>query len=223
MNYDILLKSALKKDCPSFFLLIVCGIFVLCGFVAVRQSCLAVFLQKLQFNTEMYRSGHNENDSKFYGDLVVSSAGNPPFIRVFKIKNRIFFSVLSCFSLQKFFDRNFNEEKSGLKYTWSGIEVVITGLTRNQLYLTVPWVRIPPTPPSKKPVNSRVCGLFLFFAFPQNPLNLRCSLLKSGENTSKNQPNFCAVSPSSHRLPKSPLSGKASPVSIACADVILEL
>ena len=32
---------------------------------------------------------------------------------------------------------------------WSGIEVVITGLTRNQLYLWVPWVRIPPAPPSK--------------------------------------------------------------------------
>ena len=31
------------------------------------------------------------------------------------------------------------------------IEVVITGLTRNQLYLTVPWVRIPPLPPRKKP------------------------------------------------------------------------
>ena len=29
------------------------------------------------------------------------------------------------------------------------IEVVITGLTRNQLYLTVPWVRIPPLPPIK--------------------------------------------------------------------------
>lgn len=67
--------------------------------------------------TERYRSGHNGTDSKFYGDLVVSSAGNPPFIRVFKIKNRIFFSVLSCFSLQKFFDRNLSEEKSRLKYT----------------------------------------------------------------------------------------------------------
>ena len=31
--------------------------------------------------------------------------------------------------------------------TWSGIEVVITGLTRNQLYGNVPWVRIPPAPP----------------------------------------------------------------------------
>lgn len=42
--------------------------------------------------------------SKFYGDLVVSSAGKPLNIRAFKIKNRIFFSVLSCFSLQKFFE-----------------------------------------------------------------------------------------------------------------------
>lgn len=30
---------------------------------------------------------------------------------------------------------------------WSGIEVVITRLTRNQLYSNVPWVRIPPAPP----------------------------------------------------------------------------
>ena len=33
------------------------------------------------------------------------------------------------------------------KRIWKRIEVVITGLTRNQLYLTVPWVRIPPLPP----------------------------------------------------------------------------
>ena len=34
------------------------------------------------------------------------------------------------------------------------IEVVITGLTRNQLYLTVPWVRIPPLPPMQKATQS---------------------------------------------------------------------
>ena len=28
--------------------------------------------------------------------------------------------------------------------------MVITGLTRNQLYLTVPWVRIPPLPPKTR-------------------------------------------------------------------------
>ena len=61
-------------------------------------------MKQFRWSMEMYRSGRNENDSKFYGCLVVSSAGNPPFIRVFKIKNRIFFSVLSCFSLQKFFE-----------------------------------------------------------------------------------------------------------------------
>lgn len=33
---------------------------------------------------------------------------------------------------------------------WSGIEVVITGLTRNQLGRKVSWVRIPPAPPSDK-------------------------------------------------------------------------
>ena len=44
---------------------------------------------------------------------------------------------------------------------WTGIEVVITGLTRNQLYLTVPWVRIPPCPPKKG--KAPVWVLFLFF------------------------------------------------------------
>ena len=39
----------------------------------------------------------------------------------------------------------------GGRYIWRRIEVVITGLTRNQLYLTVPWVRIPPSPPNKTP------------------------------------------------------------------------
>ena len=43
--------------------------------------------------------------------------------------------------------------------TRSGIEVVITGLTRNQLFLRVPWVRIPPTPP-----ENSVCKRFLPFA-----------------------------------------------------------
>ena len=40
------------------------------------------------------------------------------------------------------------------------IEVVITGLTRNQLYLTVPWVRIPPLPPTKNALLSTDKGAF---------------------------------------------------------------
>ena len=41
--------------------------------------------------------------------------------------------------------------------------------TRNQLYLTVPWVRIPPSPP-QSPVNSRVCWTFLFLHTPDETI-----------------------------------------------------
>ena len=43
----------------------------------------------------------------------------------------------------------------------SGIEVVITGLTRNQFASNRTRVRIPPAAP-KSPVNMRVCWTFLF-------------------------------------------------------------
>ncbi len=43
------------------------------------------------------------------------------------------------------------------------IEVVITGLTRNQLYLTVPWVRIPPLPPIEKVGKTAKFAGFFFF------------------------------------------------------------
>ena len=39
---------------------------------------------------------------------------------------------------------------TGAAMIWSGIEVVITGLTRNQFDGNVTWVRIPPAPPYKK-------------------------------------------------------------------------
>ena len=45
----------------------------------------------------------------------------------------------------------------------------IATLTRNQLYLTVPWVRIPPSPP-QSPVNSRVCWTFLFLHTPDETI-----------------------------------------------------
>ena len=48
------------------------------------------------------------------------------------MKNRIFSSFLSCFSLQKFPEWNLSEDKSRLKHTRRGIEVVITGLTRKR-------------------------------------------------------------------------------------------
>lgn len=73
----------------------------------------------IRLNTETYRSGHNGHDSKFYGDLVVSSAGKPFILRVFKIKNRILFSVLSCFSLQKFFELKADGNIHGGLSKWS--------------------------------------------------------------------------------------------------------
>ena len=42
---------------------------------------------------------------------------------------------------------------------WSGIEVVITALTRNQVTGNRPWVRIPPAPLS----NSLICKEFFCF------------------------------------------------------------
>ena len=42
---------------------------------------------------------------------------------------------------------------------WSGIEVVVTSLTRNQVVRKGTWVRIPPAPPKQEETHSR---LFLF-------------------------------------------------------------
>ena len=55
------------------------------------------------------------------------------------------------------------------------IEVVITGLTRNQVAFTGSWVRIPPLPPSKNPVTMRVSGFFLFYAHTKNHPIFSCS------------------------------------------------
>ena len=46
---------------------------------------------------------------------------------------------------------------------WKRIEVVITGLTRNQVVLTGSWVRIPPLPPNKN-ANFDTKLAFLLFA-----------------------------------------------------------
>ena len=45
---------------------------------------------------------------------------------------------------------------------WSGIEVVITALTRNQVTGNRPWVRIPPAPPPNNPNLDTRLGLLLF-------------------------------------------------------------
>ena len=84
------------------------ALFLVYNIIVVMSGDITGYMQT-------YRSGHNGADSKFYGCLVVSSAGNPPFIRVFKIINRIFFSVLSCFSLQRIFECFGNDKNGGRK------------------------------------------------------------------------------------------------------------
>ena len=56
---------------------------------------------------------------------------------------------------------HFSKCSINIKDTWRGIEVVITGLTRNQFASNRTWVRIPSSPP-KSPVNSRVFWTFPF-------------------------------------------------------------
>ena len=63
------------------------------------------------------------------------------------------------------------------------IEVVITGLTRNQVVLTGSWVRIPPAPPSKNPVTMRVSGFFFFCVRSKNHPVLGCSFHNFGKNS----------------------------------------
>jgi hypothetical protein len=56
---------------------------------------------------------------------------------------------------------------SAIESRWKRIEVVITGLTRNQVDRKVSWVRIPPLPPQK---SSNHAGL-LDFSFCFYPLS----------------------------------------------------
>ena len=58
--------------------------------------------------------------------------------------------------------------------SWSGIEVVITGLTRNQFEGNLTWVQIPPAPPNQRTNFDKTeiapCGRFLFYSTPRKSL-----------------------------------------------------
>ena len=105
--------------------------------------------------------------------------------------------------------------------------MVITGLIRNQFDGNVTWVRIPHPPPRK---SSEPAGLldfsFCCFAFPLRLCS--CSVLKiliAGQNRKTAYASLgVATSPAaeSHLLVKSPVSGSFRPLSITCAEVILE-
>ena len=110
----------------------------------------------------MYRSGRNENDSKFFGLVSVSSTKNPVFMRGPAVRKTEYFVVLSVSSFQKlwerFSDRHTESCPSGRRCS-----------TRNAVSRKGPRVRIPNSPP-KSPVNKRVCRTFLFCSFAQNRL-----------------------------------------------------
>ena len=171
---------------------------------------------------ERYRSGHNGPDSKSCGELFVSSTKNLVAMRVLpgsKIE-------YVCCSFRQFFPKPFSigkrEGKTAAEHRGSGIEVVITGLTRNQVVLTGSWVRIPPAPPSKNPVTMRVSGFFFFCVRSKNHPIFSCSFRNFGKNSFLlYAPLFSAFC--SHLLPKSPASGRGMPLTIACAEESFEL
>ena len=93
--------------------------------------------------TERYRSGCGGIDSKCLEAPAVSSAENVRRTGLcagsdFTISYRscVFFLHSSKCSIN-------------IKDTWRGIEVVITGLTRNQFASNRTWVRIPPAAPRR--------------------------------------------------------------------------
>ena len=89
-------------------------------FVVLSVSSFQKFLEEMRNYIHGELSEWSKvQHSKFYGDLVVSSAGNPFILRVFIIKNRIFFSVLSCFSLQKIFELKADGNIHGGLSKWS--------------------------------------------------------------------------------------------------------
>ena len=63
--------------------------------------------------------------------------------------------------------------------TWRRIEVVITGLTRNQFAGNGTWVRIPPSPPKKEATPT---GSFLFYevGFEQFNATVRWTVARDG-------------------------------------------
>ena len=73
-------------------------------------------------------------------NLVESSASNH--------KMEVEYGLMQNESSQMLSD--FFREIRRNKWIWRGIEVVITGLTRNQFACKRTWVRIPPSPPNKR-------------------------------------------------------------------------
>ena len=120
-----------------------------------------------QLNTETYRSGHNGADSKGSRAHHFALCESSRFLRLSR----------KCFIFLEFWMRAFqlrpckSRAKFKLNLIRRDIEVVITGLTRNQFALTRTRVRIPLSPPLRAK-NRWFLALFLlilpdfWFSFP---------------------------------------------------------
>ena len=102
---------------------------------------------------EKYRSGHNENDSKFLKLVSVLSARNPVFMRGYAVRKTEYFVVLSVSSFQKFWKRfsdwHMESCPSGRRCS-----------TRNAVDREVSRVRIPNSPPSSSQAMYRLWRFF---------------------------------------------------------------
>ena len=90
---------------------------------------------------------------------------------------------------------------------WRDIEVVITGLTRNQFAGNRTRVRIPPTPPKEKP---HPCGVAFLFGMVFDG-GIRKAALGNMPVACCNRRGFSAEK----RIPPSPPKGKPHPCGVA--------
>ena len=141
---------------------------------------------------------------------------------LFSPQNRISFELLALSGLLGFSTfkggkmlifQGFANSRIVREFPPFSFKVRIATLTRNAVDRKVSRVRIPNSPPQKA-CNHADYRLF-YFCPKDKPA--RSSVFR-GENQ-----KFSLASIDPHRLPKSPPSGRASPVSIACAEVILDL
>ena len=97
-------------------------------------------------NTDRYRSGHNGPDSKTNDHFGSPSRKCLDFSRLPEYHREATLSLFSPAFLSFF--RGVSEHAIFANQIRSGIEVVITGLIRNQFEGNLTWVRIPPAPPN---------------------------------------------------------------------------
>ena len=141
---------------------------------------------------------------------------------LFSPQNRISFELLALSGLLGFSTfkggkmlifQGFSNSRIVREFPPFSFKVRIATLTRNAVDRKVSRVRIPNSPPQKACNHAD----YRLFIFAQRTKPARFSVFR-GENQ-----KFSPAPIDPQRLLKSPPSGRASPVSIACAEVILDL